>query len=93
MKKQFILSLCLLLAVSCTSIDNQAGGYSTLVDMFVWGDEDIKTEETHRGVKVSYKERLPLQTDEEKELLRNSSRIVIEKIYKAAQNTGTSGQL
>ena len=66
MKKQFILSLCLLLAVSCTSIDNQAGGYSTLADMFVWGDEDIKTEETHRGVKVSYKERLPLQTDEEK---------------------------
>ena len=66
MKKQVILGLCALSVASCTSLGNENNGYSTLADIFVWGDSDVKEEETHRGVKVSYKERLPLQTTGER---------------------------
>lgn len=66
MKKQFILGLCSLSVVSCTSLGNNGSGYSTLADMFVWGDSNEIIEDTSRGVKVSYKERLPLQTSNER---------------------------
>lgn len=63
MKKQFILGLCVLTIASCTSLGNTGDSYSTLADMFVWSDR--KVEETHSGVKVSYKERAPLQASDE----------------------------
>ncbi|MBR2921755.1 MAG: hypothetical protein IKC10_00380 [Alphaproteobacteria bacterium] len=62
MKKQFILSLCVFALASCSNFGADSKGYSTLADIFVWGDNDIKTKKTHQGVKVSYKERLPLKT-------------------------------
>lgn len=64
MKKQLILGLCTLFVASCT---NSSGGrnYSTLADIFVWGDGK-KTVETSQGVKVSYKEKLPQKTSDEK---------------------------
>ena len=65
MRKQFVLCLCILSVASCGGLNHKAGSYTTLADMFVWGDADKKVENTQRNVKVSYKERLPLETSKE----------------------------
>ena len=64
MKKQFILCLCILSVASCANFGDKSNGYSTLADIFVWGNSDTKTKNTQQGVKVSYKERLPLKVSE-----------------------------
>ena len=65
MKKQFILGLCTLLVASCASSSSGRRNYSTLADMFVWGDDGVETVETSQGVKVSYREKLPEKVSDE----------------------------
>lgn len=67
MKKQFILCLCILSVASCANFGDKSNGYSTLADIFVWGNSDTKTKNTQQGVKVSYKERLPLKVSEKQD--------------------------
>ena len=64
MNKQFVLGLCTLLIVSCTS--SYDGKNSTLVDMFAWGNEDAENQEIAQNVKVEAKEKFLNQTQGER---------------------------
>lgn len=63
MKKQLILGLCILSVASCGGLSEKGRSYSTLADMFVWGD-DYEAQADPQYVKVSYKEIDPSQAKE-----------------------------
>ena len=66
MKKQFVFGICVLAVTSCTSLGNDGNSYSTLADMFVWGNSNVKTEKAPKEINVLYEERLPLQKTDER---------------------------
>lgn len=56
MKKQLVLGLCTLVLTSCALAPEGQRDYSTLADMFVWGNNVEKDQNQPVGVTVSYKE-------------------------------------